>query len=92
MDCEAGEEYNFAYVLPQEAGKPVVLVVPTLLQMGRVESPPYFCAATETARDIALDYSNTPIESLSPHKFVTQITGGKDFDMLLETSEDHNRC
>ncbi len=48
MDCKAGEEFNFAYDLPQAAGKLIVLVVPTLLQMGWVESPPYFCAATET--------------------------------------------
>jgi hypothetical protein len=42
MDCEAWEEYNFAYVLPQEEGMPITLVIPTLLQMGWVESPPYF--------------------------------------------------
>jgi hypothetical protein len=29
-----GEEWNFAYVLPQEDGKPITLVVPTSLQMG----------------------------------------------------------
>ncbi len=38
MDCAAGEEWNFAYVLPQEEGKPITLVVPTSLQMGWVES------------------------------------------------------
>ena len=53
LDCEQGEEYNFAYVLPQAPGKPVKLVVPTSLQMGWIESPPYFCAASETARDVA---------------------------------------
>jgi hypothetical protein len=74
MDCKVGEEYNFACVLHQEAGKPIILVVPTLLQMGLVESPPYFCAAAETARDIALNYSSTPIGSLPPHKFVTHVT------------------
>ena len=42
MDCAEGEEWNFAYVLPQEEGKPTMLVVPTPLQMGWVESPPYF--------------------------------------------------
>jgi hypothetical protein len=42
MDCAEGEEWNFAYVLPQEEGKPTILVVPTLLQMGWVKSPPYF--------------------------------------------------
>ncbi len=40
MDCVKGEEWNFAYVLPQEEGKPITLVVPTSLQMGWVESPP----------------------------------------------------
>ena len=54
MDCAAGEEWNFAYVLPQEEGEPITLVVPTSLQMGWVESPPYFCAATETSRDISV--------------------------------------
>jgi len=58
MDCEKGEECNFAYVLPQKEGMPITLVVPTSLQMGWVESPPYFCAATEMARDIASDYCN----------------------------------
>ena len=42
MDCAEGEEWNFAYVLPQAEGKPTKLVVPTSLQMGWVESPPYF--------------------------------------------------
>ncbi len=64
MDCKAGEEYNFAYIIPQEVGKPIVLVAPTLLHMGWVESPPYFCAVTETARDIASNYSNIPIEAV----------------------------
>jgi hypothetical protein len=44
MDCANGEEWNFAFDLPQEEGKPVRLVVPTSLQMGWVESPPYFIA------------------------------------------------
>jgi hypothetical protein len=93
MDCTAGEEYNLAYVLPQEVGKPIVLVVPTLLQMGWVESPPYFCTtATETARDIALEYGDTPIGSLLPHKFVTHVTGDKDFNALPASLEDHNHC
>ncbi len=34
MDWGAGEDYNFMYIFPQEAGKPIVLVVPTLLEMG----------------------------------------------------------
>jgi hypothetical protein len=67
MDCADGEEWNFACFLPQEEGKPITLVVPTSLQMGWVESPPYFCVATETARDT--DYIETERNSLPTHKF-----------------------
>ncbi len=86
MDCKAGEEYNFAYVLPQEDGKPVTLVVPASLQMGWVESPPYFCAATKTARDIASTYCDTKVGSLARHKFVQHVTGDADFKALPITS------
>jgi hypothetical protein len=64
MDCAAGKEWNFTYVLPQEEGEPLTLAVPTSLQMGWVESPPYFCAATETSRDISTDYIETKVISL----------------------------
>ena len=71
LDCEAGEEWSFSYVLPQEEGEPTVLVVPTSLQMGWIESPPYFCAgASETGRDVAQQYAETPVGSLPSHKFL----------------------
>jgi len=70
LNCQSGEEWNFAYVLPQEEGMPVKLVVPTSLQMGWIESPPYFCTASETARDIAVEYCETAVGSLPPHKFL----------------------
>ncbi len=53
LDGQDGEKWNFAYVLPQSLSKPVQIVVPTPRQMGWVKSPPYFCGATETRRDIA---------------------------------------
>ena len=34
-----GQEWNFVYVLPQKEGEPIRLVIPTLLQMGWMESP-----------------------------------------------------
>jgi hypothetical protein len=34
--------YNFAYVLPQAAGEPTRIVVPSAVQMGWVESPSLF--------------------------------------------------
>ncbi len=86
MDCEAGKEYNFAYILPQDEGMPTTLVVPTSLQMEWVESLPYFCAATETARDLALDYCATSIGSLYHHKFTEDVAKNKAFEELLATS------
>ena len=44
-------------MLPKEKpDKEVYLVIPDALQMGWCESPAFFCAATETARDIAENY------------------------------------
>ena len=62
------DKWNFAYVLPQVAGQPLQLVIPHALQMGWTESPGYFCAATETGRDIlqALIDAGTVIP---PHVF-----------------------
>jgi hypothetical protein len=40
IDCRVGDEWNFIYVLPQPPEMPVWLVVPTLLQMGWLESLP----------------------------------------------------
>jgi hypothetical protein len=37
--------------------------------MGWVESPPYFCAASETAQDVAVDYIETTVGGLPAHKF-----------------------
>ena len=70
LDCKEGEEWNFCYILPQKPGMPIKLVVPTLLQMGRIESPPYFFTVSETGQYLAEQYINTPVGSLEEHKFV----------------------
>ena len=48
--------WNFCYVLPSDDPNvdidDVKIVVPNCLQMGWCESPPFFCAASETARDV----------------------------------------
>ena len=87
LDCKSGEEWNIAYVLPQEEGMPVKLVIPTSLQMGWIESPPYFCVASETARDVAVDYIETPVGSLPQHKFMKYSATGNDFHALPKTSD-----
>jgi hypothetical protein len=52
MIVKPQHRWNFCYVLPQDAGAPMRIVVPHALQMGWQESPPYFCTATETGRDV----------------------------------------
>jgi hypothetical protein len=60
------DSWNFAYVLPKtNPTDPTQLVIPSALQMGWTQSPPYFLAATETARDLAAEYYKEP--TLPPH-------------------------
>jgi hypothetical protein len=86
MDCANGEEWNFAYVLPQLEGEPIKLVIPTSLQMGWVESPPYFCAATETACDVCTEYIKQQVGALQPHKFDKYVGGDPEFNALPASS------
>ena len=67
MIVESGKHLNFAYVLPDVDGARIRLVIPSALQMGWCKSPPFFCVATETARDITEDYDMEPRGSLAPH-------------------------
>ena len=75
------DAWNFAYVLPS-LGKHTSLnntelVIPNSLQMGWCESPPLFCAGSETARDIMVALS---VRDLPPHKYEKQ--------MLAKVSRD----
>jgi hypothetical protein len=88
LDFQQGEEWNFAYVLPQEEGQPIRLVVPTSLQMGWVESPPYFCAASETARDVAMQYAEARVGELEDHKFLKFAMSNDKARALPEKTED----
>ena len=67
------DSFNFAFVLPQLPGQPTRIVVPSAVQMGWVESPSYFCAVTETARDITQHLINTNA-SLPAHKIENSMT------------------
>jgi hypothetical protein len=49
--CES-DKWNFAYVPPGAARAPLRLIISHALQIGRTESPGYFCAATKTGRNI----------------------------------------
>jgi hypothetical protein len=87
LDTQAGDKWNFTYVLPQAPGEPVKIVVPSSLQMGWVESPPYFCAATETSHDIAMQYCETKLGTLKKHKFDALVAGHATMVELPETYE-----
>lgn len=56
MAVNEEDAWNFCYVLPTNnpncALEDIEIVVPNCLQMGWCESPPFFCAASETARDV----------------------------------------
>jgi hypothetical protein len=53
MVIESGEEYNFAYQMPERKGNPnITYVVPSSLQMGWKNSPAYFCLAMQTTREL----------------------------------------
>jgi hypothetical protein len=60
--------WNFCYVMPDPPGHPCRIVIPSALQMGWAESPAYFCAATETGRDIIQGLVANRVE-LPPHCF-----------------------
>ena len=56
MAVSDNDAWNFCYSLPSEDPNQdiddIQIVVPNSLQMGWTESPPCFCAGTETARDL----------------------------------------
>ena len=56
MAVSIEEARNFCYVLPTETPSDnindIMLVVPNSLQIGWTESPPCFCAGTDTSRDL----------------------------------------
>jgi hypothetical protein len=57
--------------------------------MGWVESPPYFCAASETARDVAIQYAERRVGDLPQHKFSGHAMKGPDVQKLpAEASND----
>lgn len=83
------DRWNHAYVLPQRhPGEDVLIVIPTSIQMGWTLSPPFFCAATETARDVGEDLANQPPGSLPTHPDEDEMHGPRsDLPRLKEWTE-----
>ena len=57
---------RLAVIMPRLPGEPPMVAFPLALPMGWVESPPVFCAATETAADIANSRVHAPY--CPPHR------------------------
>jgi hypothetical protein len=66
------DSFNLAYVLPQQEGEPVRIVVSLVVQMGWVESPSLFCTVTESARDLTQHLVDTNAK-LPPHPFESEM-------------------
>ena len=64
---QLGKNLNFADVIPDKNGSCTRLVLTKSLHMGWCKSPPFFCAETETARDVVEQYLQQPPEFLKPH-------------------------
>jgi len=67
-----------AVLLPSVPGEPPLVAIPFLLPMGWVKSPPYFCAVTETAADVANQRMQAPYAP--PHR-LEGITAAADETM-----------
>jgi hypothetical protein len=94
MIVDRDQRWNFCYVMPDPPGSRVRIVVPSALQMGWKESPPYFCAATETGRDFIQWLVDTNAE-FPPHPFehfllpeVPQPTQTTSKPTSLQTDDD----
>mmetsp|Transcript_19326 Transcript_19326/g.42052 ORF Transcript_19326/g.42052 Transcript_19326/m.42052 type:complete len:104 (+) Transcript_19326:759-1070(+) len=51
-----GEEWSFSYILSNQPGSPIEILVPSVLQMGWLLSPSFFCPVSETAQALAQSY------------------------------------
>jgi hypothetical protein len=90
MVVPEADEFNFAYVLPQLPGsddQDPQIVIPSSLQMGWKHSPPFFCAASETGRDVGEHLLHQPIGSLPPHPFEPHMLDQMDPACLRESTE-----
>ena len=69
-------------MLPQEEGGAIKLVIPSSLQISWIESPGYFCAASEMERDVREEYTQSRIGSHPDHKFFEYTKGSPEYEAL----------
>ena len=72
------DAHNFAFVLPPLDNDNLPgphIVISTSLPMGWTLSPPYFCSASKTGRDIAANFLQAPMGSLPSHPLEDYMLG-----------------
>ena len=69
MVCAVGEEWKFAYVLPNHPEAPTELVILFALQMGWALSHCFFHVTSETSLDVADSYAHKRVGTLPEHPF-----------------------
>ena len=86
MSVNEDDAWNFCYVLPTVESPTniddILIVVPSCLQMGWCESPPFFCAASETARDVI----TTLLQELTLPKHDTEDQMMRDANIRLHAA------
>jgi hypothetical protein len=94
------QKWNFCYVMPDPPEPHIRIVVPSALQMAWAESPAYFCAATETGRDVIdlllrekVDLHEHPFEAFMKPKDMPKTSPNQeehvgDFILALVENED----
>lgn len=73
---------QFCICLTRNPNQPIKLVVPSSLQIGWVESPPYFGAASRTVHDVATQGIKCWIGTLEEHKFIMHEMEGNNVNTL----------
>ena len=76
--------------MPQPPSEPIKLVIPNSLQMGWVESPAYFCVASETACDVATWHAKGLMETTPTHRFLQYAMEGHNVTQLPPTVWDNS--
>lgn len=76
-------------LFPQQPGEPTLVGFPLVLPMGWVNSPPYFCAATETVADLSNARASTNYDP-GPHRLyaVSETAVPERPPMQLEAPSD----
>jgi len=81
---------RLSIILPKYDDEPQLVAVPMACTMGWVQSPPTFCAMSETATDLINDRIDSPDYEPPPHRLDNLVTTGDHWDPepMLKGPED----